>query len=162
MKKGIFVFFFILVCDFAIKRWAFTHLVGMGGIPLIQNFLGCSFSLSFVANKGMAWGLFASHSSLLLVFRIVLISSLIFYLFSKAPQKSQFPILMILAGAIGNIVDSFLYGFVVDMFYPTIFGFAPFAVFNLADFAISMGVFWLAIQMFFERKKDASLAHRQS
>lgn len=156
MKKGIFLFTSVLFFDFFLKRWTLTHLVGAGTCPLIQNFFGLNFALSFVANKGMAWGLFAAHSDLLLIFRILLIASLIFYLFARAPRVSQLPIILVLAGAIGNVIDSFLYGYVVDMLYPTIFGFAPFAVFNLADFAISLGVCWLALQMFFERKKDAS------
>jgi len=162
LKKSAILFFLILFADFFFKRWTLTHVLPVGSLPLIQNFHGLGFSLHFVANQGMAWGFFSSYKTLLLIFRLLLIGALIFYFFTRASKNSLVPLALILAGAVGNVLDTFLYGYVIDMLYPTLFGIAPFAVFNLADAAISTGVVWLVLLMFFERKGSAKAAHLHS
>lgn len=111
-----------------------------GGIPVFQNFLGIEFSISYATNKGAAWGAFAQYQFLLLLLRIGLIGALIIYLlFTKKTTLQQCSLSLILAGAIGNVIDYFVYGHVVDMLHFVLYGY-DFPVFNVADTAIFLGV----------------------
>ncbi len=117
-----------------------------GGITVFHNFLGIDFCLNHVANKGAAWGVLSSVQELLLVFRILVVSGLISYLiFSEKSRPHQLPLTLIVTGALGNIVDYFIYGHVVDMFHFVFWGYS-YPVFNVADAAIFCGIVWMMIQ----------------
>lgn len=161
MKKAFFLALTILALDIATK--AFTHfylpvmnestpIYPYGGIGVFQNLAGIDFSISHATNKGAAWGLLPEYQTPLLYFRIAFISSLLIYalFFNKSPEKT-IPFTLIIAGAFGNILDTFFYGHVVDMFF-----FVPFKyhypVFNVADSAIFIGVVSLMILPLFHKK----------
>ncbi|MGK5594290.1 MAG: signal peptidase II [Parachlamydiaceae bacterium] len=111
-----------------------------GGIPMFENFWGIEFSISYATNKGAAWGVFAQYQFLLLLLRIGLIGSLMIYLlFTKKAALQRYSLALILAGAIGNVIDYFVYGHVVDMLHFVLFSY-DFPVFNVADTAIFLGV----------------------
>jgi signal peptidase II len=76
----------------------------------------------------------------LLYVRMALIAWLLIYaVFFNQHRSWQIPITLIVAGAVGNVVDYFLYGHVVDMLHFVLWGY-DFPVFNLADSAIFIGV----------------------
>jgi signal peptidase II len=58
---------------------------------------------------------------------------------------------LIATGAIGNILDYFIYGHVVDVFYFVFWGYS-FPVFNVADSIIFCGIVVLFLQSFLERR----------
>ncbi|MFS8563624.1 MAG: signal peptidase II [Rhabdochlamydiaceae bacterium] len=119
-----------------------------GGIPIFHNFLGIDFCINHVFNHGAAWGLFSSMQNILLVVRIGVIVGLISYMiFSPKSTKYHFPLSLIVGGAIGNVVDYFVYGHVVDMFHFIFWGHS-FAVFNVADSAIFCGIAWMILRSF--------------
>ena len=62
---------------------------------------------------------------------------------------------LIVAGALGNFIDRLFLGYVRDMFY---FSLINFAVFNVADAAISVGGVLLVIDVLFCKKGKAALA----
>jgi signal peptidase II len=65
---------------------------------------------------------------------------------------------MVLGGAMGNIRDRVLYGFVVD-YADLHFGeFRPFLIFNLADAAITIGVLIILARSFLSREKRPAAA----
>lgn len=125
-----------------------------GGIPLFHNFLGIEFSINHMTNTGAAWGLLEKTQFPLVFVRILLIFLLTLYLlfFNKSSQRA-IPLILIIAGALGNVIDFFVYGHVIDMLHVVLWG-IDFPVFNLADSAISIGVIWLLILSFFEKKYD--------
>ncbi len=117
--------------------------------PIFKDVLGIDFSLTYTPNSGAAWGFLSSWHTLLVGLRIATIAALCLYLFKFNRIPSQIiPLTLIIVGALGNVLDSFLYGHVVDMFLFTFWGHA-FAVFNVADAAISLGVFWLFLEALF-------------
>ena len=89
-----------------------------GGIGIFSNFLGIELSITHATNTGAVWGVFAGYQYALLALRMVLIVALIGYLtLSTRNRLPKWPLMMIIAGAVGNVVDIFLYGHVVDMIH---------------------------------------------
>ena len=69
---------------------------------------------------------------------VALINFLIFF---NKNKKFTFPLALIAVGATGNILDYYLYGHVIDMFNFDFWGY-NYPVFNVADSAIFIGIFW--------------------
>lgn len=150
----------IIGLDALTKWWVHTFIPLMnwslsypyGGIGVFKDFFGTQFSIVHETNKGAAWGSFSEYQHILLWLRIVLIVGLFFYiLFYNRKGNSLSPLTFIIAGAIGNVIDFFFYGHVVDMLYLK-FDSYSYPVFNLADSAILLGVVWLAMQTLVKKK----------
>ncbi len=125
-----------------------------GGIGILQNIFGISFSLNTVFNTGAAWGIFSGYPLLLFLFRVLMIGGLVFFLCFEKKKAKNFPLWLIATGAIGNAIDYLLYGHVVDFFHFVFWG-VSFPVFNCADAYISIGVAWLFL---FESCKKKALS----
>jgi signal peptidase II len=124
-----------------------------GGIGIFKNMLGIEFSICYRSNAGAAWGMFAEHQILLMIFRIFLITGLFIYYFFYCEHKEwRWPLALVLAGAVGNVIDYFIYGHVVDMFHFVFWGYR-YPVFNIADSAIFIGVWWIIILSLFEKEQ---------
>jgi signal peptidase II len=131
----------------------FTLRYPYGGIEVFKNFLGIEFSINHTINRGAAWGMFAEAQDFLLILRILMIVGMLGYLFFYNKNRSwQLPLVLISVGALGNVIDTFVYGHVVDMFHFVLWGY-DFPVFNVADSAITIGVAWMFISSLFEPKK---------
>lgn len=148
----------ILFLDFLSKAYVYYilpvfHISG-GAIPIFYDFFGIDFLIGLAINKGAAWGFFADFQFLLVAIRILVILGMFIYLFfiNKNPHV-EFPLVLIIAGAFGNIVDFFLYGFVVDFLQFNLWGY-HFPVFNFADTSITIGVIWLFLVACFSKKKQ--------
>jgi signal peptidase II len=104
----------------------------------------------FVKNEGIVFGLF-SNNNLNNIFIITSIISLIiiltFYRYAKNSPLTYF-LSMILGGAIGNIIDRILYGYVIDFIKVD-----SFYVFNIADASITVGTILLIIYILFYEKE---------
>jgi len=125
-----------------------------GGIGLFRNFLGIEGSITFVSNYGAIWGVLSSYPTLLVAIRIILISVMLFTLVLYTPSKPYLRMAMalLLGGAISNVLDSFIYGYVVDMIHIIFWGF-DYPVFNIADSCICIGIFILIIDSLFYSDK---------
>lgn len=139
--------FIILAIDIATKFLTQEHLPLMsrsspwypyGGVGVFENFFGIQFSITHATNLGAAWGVLSDYSTLLLLLRLVLIGGLIIY-YPRTRGVMRYALALILAGAIGNVIDIALYGHVVDMFHFVFWGY-DYPVFNVADSAIFIGV----------------------
>jgi len=132
-----------------------THVYPFGGIGIFQNFLGVDFSIVHATNRGAAWGLFAEYQEYLLYLRVALIfGTLLYIIFYNKEKEYQIPLTLIVVGASGNVFDYFLYGHVIDMLH-FVFGTYQYPVFNLADSAIFVGIFWLFVASWLAEKKLA-------
>lgn len=111
-----------------------------GGIGVFENLLGIQFSINYLTNTGAAWGLFGHYPYPLIFLRMALIIGMSVYLiFFNHHRSWRIPLVLIISGALGNVLDFFLYGYVVDMLHFVLWGF-DFPIFNLADSAISLGI----------------------
>ena len=150
----------ILAADIFSKGYTFcciapihTSVYPFGGIRVFQDFLGVDFSLNYVENKGAAWGIFSSFQNYLLYLRIGIILVLITYLvMGKKSFFRKLAFALIVTGAIGNVIDYFVYGHVVDMFYFRFWGYS-YPVFNVADSSIFIGICLLFIDSLKKNKK---------
>ncbi|TXF88357.1 lipoprotein signal peptidase [Neolewinella aurantiaca] len=130
--------FVVLLLDQALKIWVKTHLAYGEEIQLF----GCDGALiHFVENNGMAFGitLGPDYGKLLLtLFRIAAVGLLFVYLIRLIREKAERKLLLgfslILAGALGNIIDSVFYGYIfsessfhggVARLFPEEGGYAP-------------------------------------
>jgi len=154
----------ILIIDILTKFWTNANLPLMGfaypsypygGIPVFRNFLGIEFSISHLINHGAAWGMLSDYQDFLLIARIFLIGGMLLYLLYFNQVKAwRFPLALVILGAIGNIIDYFVYGHVVDMIHFVLWGY-DFPVFNVADSAVTIGIFWLLIVSSFQERQRA-------
>jgi len=125
--------------------WGFPY----GGIPIFQNFFGVEFSIVHATNKGAAWGALADYQIPLLILRILLLFALAGYLtFFNRHKGYVIPICLLIAGALGNVIDYFHYGVVIDMFKFVLWGY-HYPVFNIADIAITIGIVWMILASFY-------------
>lgn len=116
------------------------YIYPYGGIAVFKDFLGIEFSINHAINLGAAWSLFSDYTFLLTVSRIVLIAFLFYYvIFLNKDPLLRLPLTLILAGAVGNVLDIFFYGHVIDMFHFVLWGY-DYPIFNLADTFICVGV----------------------
>lgn len=138
----------VFLMDRGLKIWAQQVLAtAPDGLPGLAGI----FRFYYVENTGMAFGLFAQHTWALALFTVL--AGIIAYLFIRPYRLGLWPKLtigIIVGGAIGNLFDRILYGYVIDMVDLI---FMRFAVFNLADAAITVGGVFLAISILF-RPKD--------
>lgn len=129
-----------------------------GGLGVFKSFLGIEFSINYMTNNGAAWGLLGQYQIPLIIVRLFLIIGSIIYLiyYNKYPSW-KIPLLLVIAGATGNVIDFFTYGHVVDMFHFVFWGF-DFPVFNVADSSIFIGVCCLLYlswnEDFMKKKQD--------
>lgn len=131
-----------------------SSLYPYGGIPIFENFLGIECSITHRINTGAAWGMLADYQIYLLISRIFLVIGMIIYLFKFNDEAHwEIPFGLIITGAIGNILDFFIYGHVVDMFHFVLWTY-DYPVFNVADALIFCGVFSLFVLSFKEKKVE--------
>jgi len=123
------------------------------------------FRLTHIHNPGAAFGIFAGRAEILrrpfFVALSVFAVAFILYLFQKEPRAGMWrraAFGLILGGAIGNLADRLRYGAVVDFlhFSASVKGHRyEFAVFNVADSAICVGVGMLILEMIFGGNRRA-------
>ncbi|MGL5650391.1 MAG: signal peptidase II [Paraclostridium sp.] len=130
------------------KFLAVKYLVNIGSIPIIKDI----FHLTYVENRGAAFGMFQNNQ---IIFVVVALAACIFglyYLYKKQLNLlGKSAIILIIAGAIGNLIDRVRLGFVVDYFdFRIVWNY----VFNVADVFVVIGTILLCIYIiFFENDK---------
>lgn len=125
-------------------------------IPLIPTF----FSLTYIRNPGAAFGILASSSTgfrllffaLTSLFALVLLGT-IFFRLRQDDWMGQISIAAILGGAVGNLLDRVRLGEVIDFLDFYVNGY-HWPAFNVADAAISVGVFFLILRFALEKKQE--------
>ena len=131
------------------KILALKYLKNVESIPIIQNM----FHLTYVENRGAAFGMFQNNQIIFVI--VALIASIygLYYLHkNKVNILGKVSILLIISGALGNLIDRVRLGFVVDYFdFRIIWEY----VFNIADIFVVLGTILLCIYiLFYEDNKE--------
>ena len=151
------VFVFILFCVDQYTKWlAATYLKDGKSLVLIKNIL----SLSYLENSGAAWGVLSGRIILFIILTCILILFIILTMYrleklinldGKKFFLLQLNMAVLLAGALGNLADRIVNGYVVD-FIKT--DFIDFPVFNIADCYVTIAMILLIIILLCFVKED--------
>lgn len=143
----------IAAIDQVIKYFIAARLKPIGSVAVIDNL----FQLTYVENRGVAFGMFKDMRWLFVVLTALMIAVILFYMFKKRPSSKLFYVCagMIIGGGVGNLIDRVFNGYVID--YISLSFFPP--VCNFADYCITIGVIILAVYILFfndkfRKKKD--------
>lgn len=144
----------VIVLD-QISKWAIIrNLKVHESVPVVTDL----FNLVHVRNRGMAFG-FMNRSDIDLAFYFLLAASLgavvllliWFFRLKEGDIRLQLGLSLILGGALGNLIDRLRFGEVID-FLDFYLGAYHWPAFNLADSAITVGTFLVALSLIFQRK----------
>lgn len=127
----------VILVDFFSKYMVSKLMTVNETINLIDNF----FRITYVKNTGAAFSIFSNNTILVIIISVVIIGFLLFYIYkNKGNNKLEnVSYAFILGGAIGNLIDRLVYGYVIDFLDFEILSYnAP--IFNLADTFIVIGV----------------------
>jgi signal peptidase II len=105
------------------------------------------FSFVLVHNKGIGFGVFSSHPLFVLILQFIGILSITFFLGSKHTNLQLVIKILILSGAIGNLLNRLILGYVIDFILIKPYPF----VFNMADIELRIGlllIIYLIIKKF--------------
>ena len=118
------------------------------------------FSIRFARNTGAAFSLFAGFPGVLAAVGVAILAGLLFYLCNRgaaAPVPERIGLSLLIGGAVGNLVDRFRLGYVVD--YLDVFvGNYHWPTFNLADSAVTLGVVCLLASSIWSTNRPKSEA----
>ena len=130
------------------KYFGLNYLKEAGSIPVIQNI----FHLTYVENRGAAFGMFQNNQTIFIIVALVASAFGLYYLHKKKINLvGKVGILLIISGAIGNLIDRVRLGFVVDYFdFRIIWEY----VFNVADVFVVVGTILLCIHILFFEDKE--------
>ena len=113
------------------------------------------FDLTYIINRGAAWGVLADKQILLNVFTVIVIAALVYYVIKKRKSIGRLELIsiaMIVGGGVGNLIGRIFDGYVVDFIHLRFVDF--FNIFNIADIGITVGCFLLVISVIFFSKSE--------
>ncbi len=149
---GVFVLW--LAVDVATKLY-FNSGQFFVGEHIAGPFFGL-FEFLLVHNTGAAWGMFGDSTFALAIVSLVVCAVLLVYLFVFSPHAGlgqTIGLALVCSGGIGNAIDRFTQGYVVDFINVS---FMDFPVFNIADIGVTCGfvVFFISL-LFFDSKEES-------
>lgn len=141
----------LILFDQWTKALAVKHLMDQDPFVLIEGV----FQLRYLENRGAAFGMMQGQKTFFLITAVIAVA-MIAYAYFKLPWEKRFhPLraigLFIAGGAIGNMIDRVVLGYVVDFFY---FELIDFPIFNVADIYVTCATILLAILILFYYKEE--------
>lgn len=153
LKKNLIIFsiiIFTFFLDLITKNYALSSLIINHSIS-INNFL--NFTLAF--NHGAAFSFLSNAGGwqrwFFIIFSVIVIL-IITYILVKEKNSKYIAFSFVIGGAIGNLYDRILYGYVID-FIEFHYNSFYWPIFNIADIAISIGIILLLYSMFAKESK---------
>jgi signal peptidase II len=102
-------------------------------------------------NTGAAFGIFKNANPVFMGLAVIVSGAIIYY-YSRIPAEEKvvrFALSLQLAGAVGNLIDRIIFGTVTDFI-----SVGKFAIFNIADSSITVGVIILLIAILWQERQD--------
>ena len=145
MKRKVSIFISILLLillDQAVKGYVVKE-IPLGGM---RRFIPKVVSLTYLKNSGAAFSMLENQQWFFTIITLIAMGAAFVYLYRhiKGSIWLLLGLALIISGGIGNFIDRLRQGFVVDMFH---LDFMNFAIFNVADSYLTVGVFLLLILM---------------
>lgn len=149
IKIGLFELF-LIAFDQLSKYWATNFLKGKNDYEIIKNVL--CFHYLDGGNTGAAWGMLSGKIVLFILFTliaIIIICKFMCNIYKLMKQKSKYAIrflnismALLMAGAIGNLIDRIVHHYVIDFIY---FKLINFPIFNVADCYVTVSCIFIII-----------------
>jgi signal peptidase II len=137
------LFIFILFFDRLTKSYILSKLSPHQSIPIIKNI----FHFTLVYNTGIAFGIFKNNNGIFILISFIIILLILKNLRDKSQNKIfKLALVMIIAGALGNLWDRIYFGYVIDFLDLRIW-----PVFNIADTSISFGIILILYNTFIKK-----------
>lgn len=159
--KGFAGLLLLLALDQATKLGASLFLKESGPVTLIPGV----FQLRYLENRGAAFGMLENMQWIFVVFALVITAAAVWF-YLRIPPTARYRILRVLcvalsAGALGNMLDRLLHGYVIDFFY---FQLIDFPIFNVADIyvCVSVAVLLLVCLFYYKEEDFARLQGKKS
>ena len=160
--KNLFMYlltFIVIVVGDQVTKLIVDHTLALGGsYSIIDNF----FYFTYSHNDGGACGIFSGKMNLFFIVSIVATIGIVyFFLQSETYQKiTRFGLVLVFCGMIGNLIDRVVFGYVRDFIDFIIFGY-DFPIFNVADMAITIGIFLVILEVGIEEYKAWKISKSQ-
>ena len=116
LTADVILMIFLIVIDQITKYFAVLNLKGVSSWVLWDGV----FELHYLENRGAAFGILQDQKMIFILIAVVVLA-VIFYVLFKAPYQKMYSklhisLILIAAGAIGNLIDRVRLGYVVDFF----------------------------------------------
>ena len=141
--QKILIFFILLSFDLLSKYLVFNY-IDLYQFIKITSF----FDITHIHNFGVSFGLFSGTISTLylIIISLSVVFFIVYLLLNTQDNLEYWGLLIIICGAVGNIVDRFLNGYVIDFIYFHINQYY-WPAFNFADIYISIGIIMILFNM---------------
>ena len=132
----------LIVLDQLVKAYVVQNIA----LGEVKTWIPNLVSLTYLQNRGAAFSMLQDQQWFFAVITLVVMTGAIWYLHKHIEDSlwTVFGLILIISGGLGNFIDRFSQGFVVDMFH---LEFVNFAIFNVADSYLTVGVIVLMIAM---------------
>lgn len=150
---GIALLFIVLAVAFDqfCKYLAVIHLKGKDSIQLISGV----FELQYLENRGAAFGVMQNKQMFFIMITCIIMAAIL-YFYGRIPHDKKYFLvkmcmILLCAGAIGNLIDRAMNNYVVDFLY---FSLIDFPIFNVADCYVVIACFLFAFLILFYYKDE--------
>lgn len=150
------LFFPLLIIALIIMdQWSKWFIVTTLSLGEIKPFLNNVMSLTYLQNNGAAFSIFQNQQLFFIVVTVIFLGLAGYYFWKNRNGNLWFllGLSLVISGGIGNFIDRVRLGYVVDMIQ---LDFMDFAIFNVADSYLSIGVALLVIVLW---REDSGLNH---
>lgn len=141
----------VVIIDQISKYFIQNNIIWQNHIEIIPNF----FYITYAKNTGMGFSLLSGHTMLLALVSLIVVLAICYY-YIKCDRNDTLALItymLLIAGAIGNLIDRLLLGYVRDFLDFYIFGY-DFPIFNIADCAVTIGAILLILLFIKEEKMN--------
>ncbi|MBQ2307709.1 MAG: signal peptidase II [Clostridia bacterium] len=139
----------IIGADQLTKQLVYKNIAYGSSKVLIPRLL----ELSHVHNTGAAWGMLSEHTGALSAVTLVACALLAFLLFQSRKMSFKISLMLVIGGAIGNLIDRISRGYVIDFIRVWIFKY-EFPNFNVADSCITIGCVMMIVAVLISGRKE--------
>lgn len=142
--------FLIIAFDQITKYFASLNLKNADAVGFIPGLV----QFRYAENTGMAFSMLSGARWVFILVTVIACVLVLYYLFSDRCKSLwlYWSLGVIVSGGIGNLIDRIKFGYVVDFIEPT---FVDFAVFNIADCAVTCGAVSLIAYLVYDMIRDS-------
>lgn len=148
------MFVYLLITTVLVAIDQITKYLTVQNIPLheVVDFIPNVVSFTYIRNTGAAFSILEGQMWFFYIITVIVVGFLLYYMYTEAKDDKVLGVLLalILAGALGNFIDRLLFQYVIDMIK---LEFIDFAIFNVADSYLTVGVILLFMYTIYDERK---------